>query len=82
MIPDLEVVPNLDEPPVTVRSRCWFTMFPKMLSRWHPSMDTEAEAIQSNPRFFPVSRMGPKQCSSLRLVIRVLGLPQEVPQKV
>jgi NAD(P)-dependent dehydrogenase (short-subunit alcohol dehydrogenase family) len=28
---------------------------PETLSRWHPSMDTEAEAIQSSPRFFPVS---------------------------
>ena len=24
-------------------------------ARWHPSIDTEAEAIQSSPRFFPVS---------------------------
>ena len=28
---------------------------PQTLSRWHPSMDTEAEAIQSSPRFFLVS---------------------------
>ena len=28
---------------------------PETLSRWHPSMDTEAEAIQSSPRFFLVS---------------------------
>jgi hypothetical protein len=27
---------------------------PETLSRWHPSMDTEAEAIQSSPRFFLV----------------------------
>jgi len=28
---------------------------PETLSRWHPSMDTETEAIQSSPRFFLVS---------------------------
>jgi hypothetical protein len=27
---------------------------PETLARWHPSMDTEAEAIQSSPRFFLV----------------------------
>ena len=27
---------------------------PETLSRWHPSMDAEAEAIQSSPRFFLV----------------------------
>src|SRR5260370_37419681 len=36
-----------------------------MLSRWYPSMDTEAEAIQSSPRFFPVSRI--RRASSHRM---------------
>jgi hypothetical protein len=28
---------------------------PPTLSSWHPTLGTEAEAIQSSPRFFPVS---------------------------
>jgi len=28
---------------------------PQTLSSWHPTLGTEAEAIQSSPRFFPVS---------------------------
>jgi hypothetical protein len=31
---------------------------PETLSRWHPSMETEAEAIQSSPRFFLVPSAG------------------------
>ena len=38
---------------------------PQMLSRWHPSMDTEAEAIQSSPRFFPVSVIGLTKTAAL-----------------
>ena|SRR5271165_2195138 len=31
---------------------------PQTLSSWHPTLGTEAEAMQSSPRFFPVSYRG------------------------
>src|ERR1700730_11837579 len=48
---------------------------PETLSRWHPSMETEAEAIQSSPRFFLV----PNIESALRLLeVRFAGVDRRV----